>query len=408
MKILVISQYFPPEPGATSNRLLSFVEAMVKRGHDVTVICEFPNHPVGILSPEDKWRLYRVEDNGSYKVVRTFVMTFAKKNNIKRMLFYLSFAFSSFIAILFLRRHDVVFASSPPIFHAFTSMIAAKIKRSTFILDVRDLWPDGVLEVEAVSNKVLLKYGNYIETIIYKNAKTIFTVSKGLKEKIENRGGKNKVRISYNGSFEKMLKCNGDIEEFRKLKGWMKKTVIAYAGLIGLTQDLTRLLPEICELSREDLLFLFIGGGPEKEKLSQKIEQSQLENVKLVDLMPVNKVIQYLHSVDVMLVVLRETELFKAAIPSKFFDCMAAGKPVISNVDGELREIMEKHNTGIYFSLKEPGSFKSAINNLINDPDKRKLLGDNGRKLVQERFLRSKLADQAVKAIENTMMDNLK
>jgi len=403
MKILVISQYFPPEPGATSNRLLSFVEAMVKRGHDVTVICEFANHPVGKLSPEDKWRLFRVENNGSYKIVRTFVMTFAKKNNIKRMLFYLSFAFSSFIAALFLRRHDVIFASSPPIFHAFTAMFAAKTKRSKFVLDIRDIWPDAALEVDAVASQTMLKYGSFLERKLYKGAQLILTTTKGFKKEIDKRGGVGKTFISYNGSFENISKWNGDHESFRKFQKWSGKMIITYTGLIGLGQNLKGLLPEISKMAQDDKLFIFIGEGPEKSEFKKSIEYLKLQNVLVLDSLPLKDLIPFLHCSDALLVVLRETDFFKIVIPSKFFDSMAAGKPVISNVNGELREIMEKNNTGIYFSLRKPGSFKSAVDNLADDPEKRKLLGENGRNLVSRSFLRSKLTADAVEQIEKIM-----
>ena len=403
MRILVITQYYHPEPGATTNRLMSFVDAMVKRGHKVTVICEFPNHPVGVLSPEDKWRLFRVEDAGSCKIVRTFVLTFSDKNNIKRMMFYLSFAISSFIAALFLRRHDVIFASSPPIFHTYTAMLAAKIKRSKFVADIRDLWPDSALAFEAVSNNTLLRLGGILEKQIYSRAVKIFTVTKGLKEKIENRGGKNKVSIAYNGSFEDMLNWDGDKEEFRKNEGWTEKTVICYAGIIGLGQNLVNLLPEILSLDNDEYLFEFIGDGPQRLELIDKIKEMNFKNVRVRESVPVKDIIPYIYCSDIMLVVLRESSLFRSAIPSKFFDYMAAGKPVVTNVDGELREIMEDNKTGIYFSFKQPGLFKKAIEELSSNREKLLVYGKNGKKLVVNRFLRRKLAENMVLKIEKTV-----
>lgn len=400
MKILIISQYFTPEPGATSHRIQSFVETMTKRGHDVTVICEFPNHPGGRLAPEDKWRLFRISHEGSFKLVNTFVLVFREKNNIKRMLFYLSFAVSSFIAALILRKHDIIFVSSPPIFHAFSGALAAKIKRSRFVVDIRDVWPDAVTEVEAVNNGSMVKYGHFIEKWIYKSAGLILTTTEGFKELIELRGGKNKTHICYNGTFEKIID-NKEIEpDFREKICWKGKVVITYAGLIGLAQNLTGLLMEIKSLSIKDLLFVFIGSGPLKSDFIKMVSDLNLSNVQIINVMPLEQTIPYLYSSDILLVTLRERDFFKIVIPSKFFDCMAVGKPVLSNVDGELREIMEKNNTGLYFSLKELGSFKKAIETLINKPDTRIRMGENGKRLVRERFLRSKLADEAVKLIE--------
>jgi len=403
MKILVVTQYFPPEPGAPSNRLQSFVEAMVKRGHKVTVVCEFPNYPTGRLRPEDKWRLFRIEDKGSYKIIRTFVLTFAKKNNIKRMLFYLSFAFSSFWTILFLKRHDVIMASSPPIFHAFGSMIASKLKGSKFVLDIRDLWPDSASEVEAVSNTRLLKWGGYLERKIYKNALSILAVSKGMRNKILERGGANKTYISYNGSLESILNWPGDIAEFRKTKGWSDKIIIMYAGIIGMGQNIPALLPEISDMELNNEEFLFIGNGPDRFMIESYVNEYDLKRVKIMDAISQEEIAPYLHCADILIVVLRENDFFKSAIPSKFFDYMAAGKPIVSNVAGELKDIMEKYDTGIYFSLAEKGSFEQAIKILSRDPVRRKVMGENGKKLVADRFLRSQLALDTVEHIEKSI-----
>jgi glycosyltransferase involved in cell wall biosynthesis len=400
MKILVISQYYYPEPGATSNRLQSFVEALQRRGHEVDVICEFPNHPTGDLAPGDRRRLFRVERHDSGRIIRTFVLAFRRKNNFNRMLFYLSFAISSFLAALFLKKHDVVFASSPPIFYTFAAMMAARLKGSKFVLDIRDIWPDGALEVEAVTSGRLLKWGGYLEKKIYKNAALIFAVSKGVKNTIESRGGTGKTHIVYNGSQEDILNWRGDIESFRKSRGWEDKFIVCYAGLMGLSQNLVEMIPEIREFNNPDINFVFIGDGPGKSLLEKKADSENLNNVKFIDLMPRAEVIPYIYSSDAMMVILRETVFFKSAIPSKLFDYMAAGKPVITNVDGELREILTENKAGLFFSLKEGGSFATAVRTLKENPELSREMGKNGKKAVREDFLRSRLAAEMIKRIE--------
>jgi len=400
MKILVITQYYYPEPGATSNRLLSIVQAMVKRGHDVTVICEFPNHPTGILDNADRGKLFRVEKADGYRIIRTFVWTFPHKNNVKRMLFYLSFALSSLIAALCVRKVDVIFASSPPIFHAFTSMLASIVKRKTFILDIRDIWPDSALETQAVNNSTLLSLGSALEHSLYNKADRIFTISQGLKKVIDQRSKIAKTDLIYNGSFKYMQICDTNLTEFRKKIGWHDNVVILYAGIIGLGQDIIKLLPLINDSSCQNVRFEFIGGGPQVDLITNEIKKLNIDSIGIHEAMPVEKIIPFIHAADIMLVPLREIVFFKSAIPSKFFDYMAAGKPIVSNVDGELREIMEQYNTGIYFSIREPGSFDQAVTKLIENPSLRLAMGENGKKVVNERFLRSKLSTRMVEIIE--------
>ena len=400
MKILVMTQYYPPEPGAPSNRLSAYVEAMTGRGHDVTVICEFPNYPSGVLSKEDRGRLFRVEHKGSCRVIRTFVLAFAKKNNVKRVLYYFSFAVSSFLAGMMVRRHDIVFSSSPPIFHVYGAMIIARIKRSRLVLDIRDLWPDSVPAFDAMHNDKLMKWAGHIEKQLYRHAAAIFTVSRGIKAKIESRGGLGKAHIVYNGTTEEMFKYEGDIAGFRNRVGWDGKFVILYAGIIGLGQHLFGLLSEIEAVSTDDILFVFVGEGPEKNSMIGEIQKSRIANVRFTDLVPRQEIIAYTSAADVMMVILRESEFFTSAIPSKFFDSMAAGKPVLTNVGGELREMMEEYRTGIYFSLNDKGSFAKAIDILKKDSRLRQELGENGRNMVRAKFIRKNLADEAVRIIE--------
>jgi len=403
MRILVISQYYTPEPGATSNRLKSFVDAMIKRGHEVTVICEFPNHPTGVLAPEDRWRFFRIERQGTLRIIRSFVMTFKRKNNIKRMLFYLSFSFSSSLVAIFLKKHDVVMASSPPIFHVFAAMIVAKVKGSKFVLDIRDIWPDTALEFEAIKSNSLLTWGGYLERKLYKNARLIFAVSKGITSIIEKRGGNGKTFVAYNGSENDMLLWDGNIKAFRESQGWTNKIIVCYAGLIGLGQNLTSIIPEIERIENEDIKFVFIGDGPGKEALCKDVKERNLKNVEIRKLMPRSEVVPHIYSSDIMMVVLRESSFFKSAIPSKFFDYMAAGKPVITNVDGELRDILKENNAGLYFSLREKGAFGEVIKILKDNSDLRIKMGENGKKLIERNFLRSKLAGELVEKIEESV-----
>ncbi len=407
MTILVISQYFPPEPGAPSNRIKAFVEAMVERGHEVTVICQFPNYPSGILDKNDRWRLFRREKNSGYSILRCFVFTFRKKNNFKRMLYYLSFACTSFLAAILLRRREVVFASSPPIFFVFGAMLAARLKRSRFVADIRDIWPDSAKEVEAVASPRLLKWGGRLEKAIYDRADRLFTISAGLKDVIEKRGGQGKTDIVYNGSVEDFILWNKDRSAMREKFGWKNKIVITYAGVVGLGQNIVSLIPELQKLTDADLLFNFIGDGPQKATLKTEINRAGLTNIDFYDHMPMDQVIDYICCSDVMLVILRECELFRSAIPSKFFDGMAAGLPVVTNVDGELRTLLEANNTGIYFSLKQSGAFADAIRRVASDGELRKTMGENGRRLVMTKFLRKNQARKAVETIESIVQPSM-
>jgi glycosyltransferase involved in cell wall biosynthesis len=205
----------------------------------------------------------------------------------------------------------------------------------------------------------------------------------------------------YNGSLEQILNWQGSIAQLRDRLGWADKTVITYAGVIGLGQDFMAVLPQIAEIHNDHILFAFIGDGPQKADFARVVVQKGLKNIQFYDSMPQSEVIQYLYASDILLVVLREVSFFHSAIPSKFFDSMAVGKPVIANVDGELRKIMEDNQTGLYFSASVPNSFSTAVGELVKNPELRPKMGQNGKSLVADRFLRSKIADEAIKTLEN-------
>lgn len=367
------------------------------------MLCEFPNHPTGILSRKDRWRLFRKEDGGSYKIIRTLVLPFRKKNNIKRIVFYLSFALSSMIAALLMRRRDIIFASSPPIFHVFSALIAAKIKGAKFVLDVRDIWPDTAFHFKAIKGGRLMKWGSVLERRLYRDADLLTAVSRGTEETVSQRGGRGKTFVVYNGSSEDMLHWTGDVRGLRERLGWAGKFVVVYAGLMGLGQNLSAFLDNIASIDDDDILFSFIGDGPDKGKLMARAHELDLVNVQFMDLMPREKAIAITHAADAALVVLRESKFFESAIPSKFFDCMAAGKPVLTNVDGELRSLMEECGAGFYFSMSMKDSFKDAVSRLKEDNRLRAMMGESGRKFVQQRFLRSRIADEMVNLIESRL-----
>ena len=400
MKILVFTQFYHPEPGATSNRLKSLVDALVNRGHDVTVICEFSNHPNGVLAKEDKWKVYMVEDKGNHRIIRTFVIPFKKKNIITRLIFYSSFAISSFIAGLIVKKHDIVLSSSPPPFHVYLALLLSKIKRSKFVYDVRDLLTRAAQEMNVVNNGMILNLTKKIDACLYKNANILITVTQGFKKVISNEVNREKIFVIQNGSDIDMMNWDGNVENIRNKMGWENKIVVTFAGNIGVPQAIPKLIKEISTIEDDRLQFVLIGDGPLKDYVTRIANNSNLSNILLLGQIPRSEVIPLTHASDIMLISLEELEVFKITIPSKFYDSMAAGKPVLSNVDGELKNIMEKHKTGLHFSFNNSGSFKKSLMKLVDDERLRIEYGANGKSIVKERFLRNKLGDKFVDIIE--------
>jgi glycosyltransferase involved in cell wall biosynthesis len=279
-------------------------------------------------------------------------------------------------------------------------MIIAWLKGSKFIADFRDLLTDAAKEMGVITNKTLLKFGYFLERQIYLKADMIFTISQYMKNKIESRGGNGKVYLIYNGSDEDIINWNGNIDSMRVSLGWNDKIVVCYAGLIGLPQNLKLLVPEMVNFNDDRFLFVFIGDGPGKNALVKKAEEMNINNIRFFGHMNRDQVIPLIYAADIMMVVLEELDLFKGAIPSKFYDCLGAGKPVVTNVDGELRHIMDESKTGLFFSLRDNGSFESAVYLLANNEKMRTEMGIRGKRLITEKFLRKKIMAEAISIIE--------
>ncbi len=398
---MVISHFYSPEIGAPINRMVSFVEAMQRKGHQVCIICGFPNYPGGILKKEDRRKLYRIEKNRDITIIRTYVFCSPKYDAISRAANQLSFALSSLIAGLLLPRNDIVVTSIPPLFHAFGAMIISKLKKSKFVLDFRDLWCDSAKALNAIKSSKMLRLLYWIESKLILHSDLIFVISRGMQELIIERGGGDKTRVIYNGADDDILCWKNEINTVRQMHGWENKFIICYAGILGLGQKAGLLIDLIPALAIENTIFLFIGEGPEKEKIKSKINSLNLKNAVVMDKKSRQEIISYIYAADIMLVLLDEIELFKVAIPSKFFDSMASGKPILTNVNGELKEILEKYDTGIYFSFKEKDAFFSSLHKLYNDKKLRDQMGANGKSLVSMKFRRVELGDKAINNIES-------
>lgn len=400
MKILIITQFYEPEPQATSFRMPSFARALARKGHYVTIICEFPNHPTGVLAKGDKWRLFKKEESDRLKIIRTFVIPFKNKSFIKRLIFYSSFAVSSFIAGMLVKRHDIILSVTPPNFSVYSAMLLSLLKRSGFALDVHDMLTEEARELGFVKNRYLLKITGFMDKLTYKRASLIFTVSDGLKEIICEKFGPGNTHVIYNGSDEEMTNWQGDIQTIRSSMGWDDKIIVAYTGNIGLAQDIARIIAEISYVADDRLHFVFIGDGPCRKEVVETSRRMKINNITFIGQLSRSEVIPLTHASDIVLITLKEIDFFKTAIPTKFFDGMAAGKPVVTNVDGEVRMIIDKYKSGLYFTTSDKGSFARVIGKLAQDANLRKTMGENGKTAIKERFLRKDLSRKVVDLLE--------
>ncbi|NOY78365.1 MAG: glycosyltransferase family 4 protein [Calditrichaeota bacterium] len=395
LKILYISQYFPPEVGATQSRAFDMAYYLSERGHQVTVIGEFPNHPRGIVPREYRNKFWERVKLENFAVCRTWVYASPEKSFLKRMLFYVSFALSSLVAGLFIRgSFDIVYATSPPLFVGVSGYVLSRLKNAKFVFEVRDLWPDSAVALGELNNARFIRWARTLEEFFYRKAQKIVVVTAGIREALLRRKlSPQKICLVKNGTNTRYFRNVG--AGVKEQLGLQNKFVVGYFGILGLAQGMEFLCEVIEKMkSYEDIHFIFVGEGPKKQTVEALKSQKKLTNLTLLGEVPREKIAGYISACDVSLVPLRKKELFTGALPSKMFDTMACERPVILSVEGEARHVLQESGAGIFVEPENAGQMISAILHLKSDPRMREEMGKNGLRFVEKKFSRKALAGE--------------
>jgi len=391
MKILFLSQYFPPETGANSSRVYSFADYFARSGHDVTVICEFPNYPGGKLDKKHWFRFFKTESMDNFRVIRTAVIPSARSNVLSRLLNYFSFFLSSLIVGLFLKRQDLIVVTSPPPTVGLSAVILGILKSTPVIGDIQDLWPEYAIALGVIKNRAAIGILNYLTSIFYRQCSAMTTISIGIRDDLKSRISPDiPIEIIHNGSFIPdstrldRIHVNGYINEI---------TNVCYAGQIGICQKIDDIIAA-AEITKSDgsIIYTLIGDGVKKDHYQKIVNEKGLSNVVFAGLLSLEETMNALIEADIGVVTLEGIDLFKAALPTKLFDYMAAGLPVLLNVDGEARELVETYKTGLYFSPGSPSDLVRHIRFIQQNESIAREMGMAGRKLAENSFSREKLA----------------
>lgn len=365
MKILFITDNFPPEYNAPATRTYEHCREWIKAGAEITVLTCAPNFPNGEVFKGYKNAFRREEWMDQIRVIR--VWTYITKNEgfLKRILDYFSFGFSSFLAGLFIRT-DIIIATSPQIFSAVSGRLLSFCKRKPWVMEVRDLWPESIVAVGAMrSNSLGYRMLEKLEKGLYRSADKIIPVTDSFKTHLAQRGiNADKMFVVKNGVDLNNFYPRPKDETIEARLHLKDKFVIGYLGTHGMAHGLEFILRSIKKIEDKGIHFLFIGDGAEKNQLKSIKEELQLDTVTLLDAIPKEKVAQYLSVVDVALVNLRKSSTFTTVIPSKIFESAAMGIPLLLGVDGEVRNLIETYNAGLYFEPENEKQFIDAVNSI--------------------------------------------
>lgn len=399
MKILFLADNFPPEVNAPASRTYDHLKEWKKAGHDVKVITCAPNFPKGKVYDGYKNKLYQTEVMDGINVIRVWSYIAENKGFFRRTLDYISFSVTSFLVGLFVKC-DIIIATSPQFFAALSGRTLSFFKRKPWIMEVRDLWPESIKTVGMMKDNLFIKYFEWQEKRCYRSAKHIVVVTDSFKKNLVARGiDAEKISVIKNGAnrelFSPMEKDQAIISEL----GLEGKKIIGYIGTHGMAHRLDFILKCAKNMeNKNDYHFLLIGSGARKEELLRLKEEKDITNVTMLDSVPKTEVNRYISILDLALINLRKSDLFKTVIPSKIFENAGMEIPILMGVEGEAQEIIERYGAGLCFEPENEEDFNQKLNELLTNDTLYAKCKEGCRKLSVD-FDRKKLAERMLQVI---------
>lgn len=404
MKINLICQYYPPEIGAPQARLSEMAEEWVKQGHDVIVLTGFPNHPTGVIPPEYRRKIFMQEYSNGIRIWRHWLYATPNEGFFKKTFSHFSFMVSLiFLSSLRGERPDILIVSSPNFFSVISTYLISRVRGVPYIFEVRDLWPGIFIELGVLKNRYLIRLLEIIELFLYRKASAVVPLTNGFAENIIKRGiPANKIEVITNGVDIDIYKPGSGETYLRNKIGLSEdKFIILYIGAHGISHGLTSVLDAAESLKEEqDIHFLFVGEGAEKSNLLNLAKNKKLKNVTFLAGQSREKVIDLYHLADVCLAPLRDVLGLNTFIPSKIFEIMGCGKPIIASLRGESADILTRSGVALVIPPENPAELIKAIKILKNNPEMRQRMGQAGRTFVEKNYDRKVLAKKYLGLLE--------
>ncbi len=393
MRILFLTHYFPPEVNAPASRTFEHCREWARKGHEVHVITCVPNHPAGRINPGYRNRLLQREDVAGIQVHRVLTVPAANAGFVGRSANYFFYLLMATIVAPFLPKVDVVVSTSPQFLCGLAGYLVSRLKRVRWVLEIRDLWPESIVTVGAMKENWITRSLGWLESLAYRKADAIVSVTDSFVPHIEARGGAGKVTVITNGvdlDFYTPAPDGGGLAAEFGVEG---KFVAAYVGTHGMAHGLDTIL-RAAEKLRDDsgVVFLLVGDGAERERLIEERDRLRLGNVFIVGQQPKDRMPAIWALTDVSLVLLRKRPTFESVIPSKIFEAMAMARPIILGVRGESQRIVEAAGAGLCIEPENVEELAAAVRELATSPERARGLGNSGRKYVEENYDRRRLA----------------
>jgi glycosyltransferase involved in cell wall biosynthesis len=402
MDILIVTQYFPPERGAV-RRLYEFARYFAWQGHKVSVMTAIPNYPDGIVPPEYGGKFFCEEEMEGVRVYRNWVLPASNNKPGRRMIGFITFLLTSLINSFRLqKRFDLVLASTPPVTSPVIGWLLSKLKRARFVIEVRDLQPESSEDFGNLKQSLFTRLVRKIIHSLYRKADRIVSVTDGISDYLATIGVKpERIATVKSGVSDEFIKSHSN--GIRKKFGWGDKFLVLYSGTLGWVRPLETVIEAARQLADQpDIHFVFVGDGQKKTALENMVRDYGLKNVSFTGLQPLEDIPYFLKAGDVLIESLKEVPVAKMAFPSKMYEYMASGRPIIFGArQGEALKELEIAGGALSYPSDSPEKLAELILKLRTGQINGDELGKRYNRHVAEHHTREKWARKYLDFIEN-------
>jgi colanic acid biosynthesis glycosyl transferase WcaI len=387
MKLLILCPHYAPDVAPTGEVMTSIATALADLGHELHIVTSLPWYRDHRVEPGWEGRLWRTERTSWGRITRLHPFPTDKTNIPARAVAFAGFTgFATIAALLTRGRPDVVMVMSPPLPLGVSGWLAAATRRVPFVFNIQDVFPDVAVELGAITDRRVIAAASWLERFLYRRADAVTVLSDDLRDNVATKlRGRRPERVVVIPNFvdiERIAPAPPD-NDYRREHDLSGRTVVMYAGNVGLSQSLD-LVVEAARRhrDRDDVVFVINGGGSALERLRE--QAAGLENLRFVPMQPRERLPEVLAAGDLHLVPLRRG-LARSSVPSKLYSILAAGRPVLASVDAgtEVATTIERAGAGVAVEPEDPDAFCTALDDLLADPDRRAEMGRSGRAFVE-------------------------
>jgi len=400
VRIVYVVPHFAPDVAPTGVLATRLVDEWAERGHTIEVITSFPWYRTHHIEDGYEGRLVRREDTPWGQVTRLHPFPTDDKQQLARRA--LSFGgFSALAAAVGARGPDadVVVAMSPPLTLGAVGWTIARARRAGFVFNVQDIFPDIAVEIGAIRNRWVISAASALERWCYRSADAVTVLSEDLARNVRAKSMRDdKVHVIPNFVDTAAIQPSDPENDYRREHSLERKTVVMYAGNVGLSQSLELMIDAATALAyEEDLVFVINGQGARRGALEAKA--ASLDNVRFIDFQPPERLGEVLAAGDIHLVPLK-SGLASSSFPSKTYSILAAGRPLIASIDPgtEIARILEESGAGIATPPDDAEAMTKAIRRMLDSPDDAAEMGRRGRAYV-ERYVSTRAVADAYETL---------